>query len=195
MIFTPCRLQGAFLIDPQRHEDPRGSFARVWCRREYQAHGLDDNLVQANVSVNRAAGTLRGMHYQLPPTAETKVVQCVRGRMVDVIVDIRPQSPTFLQWLSVELSPANGRMLYVPKGFAHGFQTLQADTDVLYFMSDYHAPEQARGFRWNDARVSIDWAGIAPGAPGPTMSDRDRDYPDLRLEELEPFRTEGRAGR
>jgi dTDP-4-dehydrorhamnose 3,5-epimerase len=183
VIFTPCRLAGAFQIDPEPHVDNRGSFARIWCRDEFHAQGLDENLAQCSVSTNRRKGTLRGMHYQLPPNSEAKMVRCIRGRVFDVIVDLRPDSSTVLQWTGMELSPHNQRMLYIPKGFAHGFQTLEDDTELLYFISEPHAPDSAAGFRWNDARIGIEWPLAEP-----TMSNRDRDYADLDPNQLQAFR-------
>lgn len=188
MKFTPCALSGAYLIDPQPHEDDRGSFARIWCRNEFREHGLDDRLVQCNTSWNRKAHTLRGMHYQLPPAAETKMVKCIRGAIFDVIVDLRPDSPTFLRWYGAELRAQTGRMLYIPMGFAHGFMTLTDDTEILYFMSDFFAPELARGLRWNDSRLDIRW----PQAPA-VISDRDAHYADLDMASLSPFVAQHRA--
>lgn len=182
MIFTPCDLRGAYLIDPEPHEDDRGSFARIWCRNEFREHGLDDRLVQCNTSWNRKAGTLRGMHYQLPPAAETKMVKCIRGAIFDVIADLRPHSPTFLRWYGAELRAESGRMLYIPMGFAHGFRTLTDDTEILYFMSDFFAPELSRGLRWSDPQLAIDW----PGPPA-VISARDNAYPDLVKADLNAF--------
>lgn len=186
MKFTACPLAGAYIVEPEPHEDHRGSFARVWCRQEFAAHGLDDRLVQCNTSWNRHNGTLRGMHYQTLPGAETKLVRCLRGALLDVIVDLRPKSPTFMRWHGVELSQSDPRMLYIPMGFAHGFMTLADDTEILYFMSDYHAPTLARGFRWNDPRIGIQW----PLTPH-MLSDRDAAYPDLQVAELAAFESLG----
>jgi dTDP-4-dehydrorhamnose 3,5-epimerase len=175
MRFTPTPLAGAWILDVEPIEDGRGFFARSWCRREMEEHGLSGALVQCSVSFNRAAGTLRGMHYQAPPHEETKVVRCTRGAVHDVIVDLRPASPTFRRWFASELSDENHRALYVPAGFAHGFQTLRADTEVLYQMSEFHREESARGVRWDDPAFAIEW----PSAPSRTMSERDRSYPDF----------------
>jgi dTDP-4-dehydrorhamnose 3,5-epimerase len=157
MQFQATELSNAYIIDLDKIEDERGFFARAWCRREFAAHGLETKLVQCNISSNNKRGTLRGMHYQLPPFAETKLVRCIRGAIYDVIIDLRPDSASFLQWYGVELSAENRRMLYVPTGFAHGFQTLADDTELFYQMSEYYAPDQARGLRWNDPLFNIGW--------------------------------------
>jgi len=174
MKFHRTELAGAFVVEPERLEDERGVFARTWCEREFAAQGLASAFVQCSISYNRARGTVRGMHYQAAPDQEAKLVRCTRGAIHDVAVDIRRDSPTFARHVAVELSAANRLMLYVPEGFAHGFQTLQDDTEVLYQMSRHHAPPSARGFRWNDPvfaiRFPLEVAVIAP---------RDRDYPDF----------------
>ena len=174
MIFTETTLRGAFLIDIERHEDERGFFARSWCRREFEAHGLNPEIAQCNVSFNVRKGTLRGMHYQIEPSEEAKLVRCTRGALCDVIVDLRPDSPTFKQYVSEVLTAENRRMLFVPEGFAHGFLTLEDATEVLYQMSEYHVPERGRGFRWNDPAFGIAWP-----AEVVVISERDRDYPDF----------------
>jgi len=174
MIFTETKLRGAFLVDIERHEDERGFFARSWCRREFEAHGLNPEIAQCNVSFNVRRGTLRGMHYQIAPFEEAKLVRCTRGALCDVIVDLRPDSATFKQHVSEVLTAENRRMLFVPEGFAHGFLTLEDATELLYQMSAYHAPERARGFRWNDPAFGIHWP-----AEVEVISDRDRDYPDF----------------
>jgi dTDP-4-dehydrorhamnose 3,5-epimerase len=185
MKFSPGQLSGSYLIEAERRHDERGYFARVWCEREYLAHGLDPRIVQCSVSYNEKKGTLRGMHYQLPPSAETKVVRCVRGALYDVIVDLRPRSKTFLQWMGVELTAENGRMLYIPKGFAHGFQTLAAGTEVSYQMSEFYTPEAAGGFRWDDPLVGIQWPPDER-----IISERDRGYPDVAPEQFNLFRAD-----
>jgi dTDP-4-dehydrorhamnose 3,5-epimerase len=179
MIFTETRLEGAYLIDLERLEDERGYFARSWCEREFLAHGLDPKLVQCNVSFNKKKGTLRGMHYQLPPFAETKLVRCTRGALYDVIIDLRSNSSTFLQWIAVELTPENNRMLHIPKGFAHGFQTMEDNTEVFYQMSEFYSAEHARGLRWNDPLLKIIWPDDRR-----TISVKDREYPDLNPAQL-----------
>jgi dTDP-4-dehydrorhamnose 3,5-epimerase len=157
MIFTETNLRGAFVIDLERLEDERGFFARTWCEREFAARGLSTRLAQCNISYNFRRGTLRGMHYQTAPHEEEKLVSCPRGAAYDVIVDLRPDSPTRLRWFAVELTAENRRMVYVPEGFAHGFQTLQDDTEVFYLISEFHAPESARGIRWDDPALKIEW--------------------------------------
>jgi dTDP-4-dehydrorhamnose 3,5-epimerase len=177
MRFRETRLKGAYEIDLELHSDDRGSFARTYCWREFEAHGLNPRVVQCNVSCNKQRGTLRGMHYQEAPYQEDKLIRCLRGALYDVIVDLRRDSPTFRQWTAVELRAQPGQpsgMLYVPAGFAHGFQTLEDDTEVSYQMSEFFAPEAAQGFRWNDPAIAIDWP-----EPVRMMSDRDRQYPDL----------------
>lgn len=157
MIFEETQLKGAFIIEPERLEDERGFFARMWCAREFAAHGLNPNLVQSSISFNKKKGTLRGMHYQAPPNAETKLVRCTQGRVYDVIVDIRADSPTFGQWVAVELSAENRRMLYISEGFAHGFQTLEDNTELFYQMTEFYASESARGARWDDPAFGVEW--------------------------------------
>ena len=175
MIFTETRLAGAYTIDVEPHEDERGFFARIWDGDEFAAHGLDARVAQASIAYNRAAGTLRGLHFQAAPHAETKLVRCTQGAIWDVIVDIRPGSATFLEWIGVELSAGNRRTLYVPAGFAHGYQTVTEASEVAYQMSTPHVPEAARGLRWDDQRLAIAW----PPADGRVISDRDRAWPDV----------------
>lgn len=172
MIFRETELAGAFIIELEKSEDDRGFFARTFCQREFEAYGLNPSIVQCNVSFSRKKGTLRGMHYQVVPHEEAKLVTCVRGAIYDVMIDLRPDSPTFKGWLAAELTAENHRMLYVAEGLAHGFQTLQDDTEVLYQMSEFHHPECARGVRWNDPAFSIEW----PAAER-VISERDRNYP------------------
>ena len=179
MIFKETRLNDVFEIELTPHGDERGFFARTYCWREFEARGLNPRIVQCNVSYNRMRGTLRGMHYQEAPHREAKLIRCVRGALYDVVIDLRPDSPTFRQWAAVELrgEPIQAsRMLYVPEGFAHGFQTLEDDTEVFYQMSEFYAPEAARGFRWNDPAFSVDWP-----EPVRVISDRDRSYPDFAV--------------
>lgn len=174
MIFAETGLAGAFVVDVERREDERGFFARSWCRREFAARGLNPELVQCDISFNIRKGTLRGMHYQIAPCEEAKLVRCTRGALCDVIVDLRPGSATFKQHAREVLTAENRRMLYVPEGFAHGFLTLEDATEVFYQMSEYHAPERARGFRWNDPAFGIPWP-----AEVEVVSERDRSYPDF----------------
>jgi dTDP-4-dehydrorhamnose 3,5-epimerase len=174
MIFTETKLQGAFIIDVDRIEDERGFFARTWCQREFEAHGLCTQLVQCNISFNKHKGTLRGMHYQAAPHAEAKLVRCTSGTIYDVIIDLRPDSPTFKRWVAVELRADNRRMLFIPEGFAHGFQTLAHDTEVFYQMSQFYVPEYARGVRWDDPAFGVSWP-----AEKRIISERDRGFPDF----------------
>lgn len=174
MIFTETPLRGAFIITPELLADERGFFARTWCEREFCAHGLNPRLTQCNISFNRKRGTLRGMHYQAKPYEEAKLVRCTMGAIYDVIIDLRPQSPTFRQHIAVVLTAHNRTMLYVPEGFAHGFQTLEDDTEVFYQMSQSYAPAYARGVRWNDPMFGIPW----PMAEC-IISERDRHFPDF----------------
>jgi dTDP-4-dehydrorhamnose 3,5-epimerase len=179
MIFKETRLPGVFEIDFTPQEDERGFFARSYCWREFEEHGLDPRVVQCNVSYNRARGTLRGMHYQEAPNAEAKLIRCVRGALYDVAVDVRPRSATFRQWVGVELRAEVGKaatMLYVPQGMAHGFLTLDDDTEVFYQMSEFYAPSAACGFRWDDPAFSIEWP-----EPVRVISERDRTYPDFAI--------------
>ena len=172
MRFEPTDLADAFIIDLERREDDRGFFARSFCKEEFSTHGLATEFVQCNVSYNRHRGTIRGMHYQAAPHAEAKLVRCTAGAIWDVIVDLRPRSPTHLQWTAVELSAANRRMLYVPKGFGHGFQSLCDDTEVFYQMSSFYVPRAGRGFHYDDPQFSLPWPLEAT-----VMSDKDRDLP------------------
>jgi dTDP-4-dehydrorhamnose 3,5-epimerase len=174
MIFHETKLQGAFVIEPERFDDERGFFSRTWSQREVEAHGLDTHLVESNSSLSLKKGTLRGMHYQAPPNAQAKLVRCTRGSIYDVIIDLRADSQGFKQWEAVELSVENGLLLYIPQGFAHGFQTLVDDTEVFYQVSAYYAPESARGVRWNDPAFGIQWP-----AADRTIIARDNEYPDF----------------
>lgn len=174
MKFSPTALAGACIIDIEQVPDERGFFARSWCREEFSRHDLNPDLAQCSISFNKKRGTLRGMHYQVAPHEETKVVRCTRGAIHDVILDLRPQSPTFRKWFAVELSADNRRMLYVPAGLAHGFQSLTDDTEVFYQISTPYHPESARGVRWDDPAFGIEW----PVAER-IISDRDRRYPDF----------------
>ena len=159
MKFTPIELEGAWIVDVVRMEDERGFFARSWCRREFEDHGLNPDVVQCNVSRNRKKGTLRGLHYQAAPHEEAKLVRCTAGAIYDVIVDLRPGSATHLRHFGTILSAENHRALYVPEGFAHGFLTLADDTEVFYQMSHVYEPAAARGFRWDDPEFGIEWQG------------------------------------
>ena len=151
MIFTETKLKGAFIIDLEPIQDERGLFARTWCKKEFEDHGLNPNLVQCNTSFNKKKGTLRGMHYQAAPYEEAKLVRCTMGAIYDVIIDIRQGSKTYMQLFACELTAENRKMLYVPEGFAHGFQTLEDNTEVFYQMSEFYHPDYAKGIRWNDS--------------------------------------------
>ena len=223
MIFTETKLKGAYIIDIEKLEDERGFFARSFCQKEFESHGLNPRLVQCNISFNLKKGTLRGIHYQVAPHEEAKLVRCVRGSIYDVIIDIRPDSETYCQWIGVELgifslqltahssqsvssschlpspifSPSSNRseltahclpglanssqltaqyrMLYIPEGFAHGYLTLEDDTEIFYQMSQFYAPESARGVRWNDPAFNIQWPIEVQ-----VISERDKTYPDFR---------------
>ncbi|WP_135552821.1 dTDP-4-dehydrorhamnose 3,5-epimerase family protein [Paenibacillus cymbidii] len=180
MKFTKTPLAGAFVIEPAANVDERGSFVRTWCAETLAAHGLDTSIAMCAVSRNTRRGTLRGMHWQTPPFAEAKTIRCPRGCVHDVIVDLRPESPTYKIWFAVRLSEENGRMLYVPQGMAHGFLTLEDDTEVAYTMSSRYDPASARGFRWDDPAFGIGW----PREPAPAIvSERDRQFPPWRKEE------------
>jgi len=174
MIFLKTTLNSAYLIELEKHEDERGYFARSWCETEFRDHGLNTRIAQCSVSLNLRKGTLRGMHYQAKPFEEAKLVRCTRGSLFDVIIDIRQGSPTYLEHLGVKLTQDNGRMLYVPEGFAHGFLTLTDQTEVFYQISEFYAPDHAGGFRWNDPAFKIAWPGEIA-----VISDRDRRYPDF----------------
>ena len=173
MTFTELPLGGAFLIEPDRLEDERGFFARTFCVEEFAARGLNTTVAQCNVSYNRRRGTLRGLHYQAPPHEEAKLVRCTAGAAFHVVVDIRPGSPTFRRWHAVELSARNRNMLYIPEGFAHGFQTLDDHTELAYLMSKAYVPQAARGIRWDDPDLAIQW----PSAAGLVISPRDLALP------------------
>jgi dTDP-4-dehydrorhamnose 3,5-epimerase len=181
--FVPTTLGGAYVIEQERRADERGFFARTWCAQEFAAHGLEPGLAQCSVSFNHRRGTLRGMHYQAPPFAEVKLLRCTRGAVFDVAVDLRPDSPTFRKWVGVELTADDGRALYVPRGFAHGFYSLVDSTEVAYQISTEYRPDAARGVRWNDPLLGVAWPG-----PVEVIAPRDRDYPDVLLDRLEELR-------
>lgn len=174
MIFTACKLKNAYLIDLDRKVDERGFFARSYCRNEFAARGLHPDFVQCNLSFNSRRSTLRGMHYQVPPNEEVKLVRCLRGAIYDVIIDLRSDSPTYKQWFGVELDAESRRMLYTPAGFAHGYLTMADDTEVLYQVSAFYSPESERGVRWNDPAFNIQW----PMLPE-VISSKDRQHPNF----------------
>jgi len=174
MRFQPTKLGGAFIIEPQRLEDERGFFARTFCQREFEQYGLNPRIVQCSISFNRKRGTLRGMHYQVAPHEEAKLVQCMRGAIYDVIIDLRPASPTFTQWFAVELNAENRRALYIPEGVAHGFQTLTDDSEIFYQISEFHDAACMRGVRWDDPMFGVVW----PLSPS-IISHSDQSWPGL----------------
>jgi len=175
VIFSELPLPGAYVIEPERLSDERGFFARLWCQHEFASRGLETRIVQSSISYNKAAGTLRGMHYQAPPHEEVKIVRCTRGSIFDVIIDLRPDSPTFVKHCAVELTATNRKMLYIPGGFAHGFQALDDDTEVMYFMSEFFVPANARGVRWDDPTFNIAW----PHTDRRIITTRDATYPNF----------------
>jgi dTDP-4-dehydrorhamnose 3,5-epimerase len=179
MHFVETKLKGAFIIEIERREDDRGFFARVFCQREYQEHGLKPVIAQANIAFNKRRGTLRGMHFQFPPAAETKVVRCTRGAILDIIVDLRPESPTYLEHIAVELTDANHRALYVPERFAHGYQVLADDTETSYQVGEFYAPALESGLLYNDPRLGLAW-------PLPVAEISPKDAAWKPLAEIEP---------
>ncbi len=176
MIFTETALKGAFVIDLERRGDERGFFARSFCAQEFEEHGLATVFVQANTSLSADAGTMRGLHFQRAPAEEAKLMRCVAGAMWDVIVDIREGSPTYLQSFGTELSAENGRQLYVPKGFAHGFMTLTDNTMAAYMVDEYYTPGVEEGFRYDDPALNIEWPRAAT-----VVSDKDRAWPLIKV--------------
>jgi dTDP-4-dehydrorhamnose 3,5-epimerase len=174
MRFRPARLEGAFVVEPEPHEDERGFFARIWDATEFAAQGLDPGVAQISISCNRRAGTLRGLHFQYPPHQETKLVRATKGALFDVIVDLRKNSPTYLQWEGFELTDRNRLQLYIPKGFAHGFETLVDETEVLYLISAPFAPAAYGGLRYDDPALNIAWP-----LPVSVIAERDRNFPDF----------------
>ena len=175
MIFSPTPLGGAFVIESEPDADERGLFARTWCRRELEARGLETRVAQCSTSFNKRKGTVRGMHYQSSPCAETKIVRCTRGSVYDVIIDLRPDSSTFTRHFGIVLTPDDRKAVYVPPGFAHGFQTLEDNTEVFYQMSEFYSPEHSQGVRWNDPAFQVPWP-----SGDRIVSERDRSYPDFR---------------
>jgi dTDP-4-dehydrorhamnose 3,5-epimerase len=178
MIFEELELQGAYVISLERLEDNRGFFARTFCTREFSKHKLNTQIVQSNLSYSRRKGTLRGMHWQIRPCQETKLISCYRGKIYDVIVDLRPTSPTYTRWIAVELTDDDYKMIYVPKGFAHGFQTLKDDSLLCYQVSEFYSPDYERGARWNDPAFGIRW----PMTPPTVLSNKDGAYSNFTNE-------------
>src|SRR5262245_32030802 len=179
MLFTETALEGAFVIDLAPHADERGFFARTFCQAEFAAHGLKPTIAQANLASNRLKGTLRGMHFQCPPAAESKLVRCTRGAILDVIVDLRPESPTYLQHVAVELTEENHRALYVPERFAHGYQALLDNTETSYQMGEFYTPAAEGGLRYDDPRLGLRWP-----LPVTAITDKDRSW--KLLDEIGP---------
>jgi dTDP-4-dehydrorhamnose 3,5-epimerase len=180
MLFIETKLAGAFIIDLERREDSRGYFARAFCQKEFEAHGLQSVIVQANVAHNIKKGTMRGMHFQFPAAAETKLVRCTRGAILDIIVDLRPESGTYLQHISVELNEENQRALYVPQRFAHGYQVLRDDTDTSYQVGEFYTPSAESGLLHNDPRLKLSWP-----LPVTAISEKDRKFAPLEQIEAE----------
>jgi dTDP-4-dehydrorhamnose 3,5-epimerase len=176
MLFKKTDLKDSYIVELELLEDERGFFARSFCQREFEKHGLSPHIVQCNISGNKKKGTLRGMHYQTAPHQEAKLVSCIQGSLYDVIIDLRPDSPTYCKWMEVELSAKNYRLLYIPEGFAHGFQTLEDDTLIFYQMSEFYHPECSMGIRWNDPFFGISWP-----IHDPILSERDCLYPAFTL--------------
>lgn len=174
MIFSETPLKGAYIIDIEPSTDKRGFFARTWCRHEFEKHGLNSELAQCSISFNRQKGTLRGMHYQAKPYEEVKLVRCTLGSIYDVIIDLRPTSDSRLRWFAVELSEETHRMLYIPEGFAHGFQALKDNSEVFYQISEFYDARYVRGIRWNDPTFRIQWP-----LGNPILSDRDKSFSDF----------------
>ena len=176
MIFKKTQLKDAFIIQAEKLEDERGFFARTWCKSEFETQGLNTRLVQVNVAFNKKKGVLRGMHYQVTPYEETKLIRCTKGAIYDVIIDLRESSPTYKQWMGVELTQDNYRMLYVPEGFAHGYQTLEDNTEVSYQVSQFYAPDSEKGVRWDDPTFNIKW----PEVEERIVSEKDQMWSDYR---------------
>jgi len=174
MIFLETKLKGALIIEPERLEDQRGFFARVWCQKEFEAYGLNPTVAQINISFNKNRGTIRGLHYQTAPNEEEKLIRCTKGAIYDVIIDLRPDSTTYMDWIGVELTADNRKMLYVPEAFAHGYQSLTDDTEIFYPVSQFYSPEYAQGVRWNDPIFGIMW----PEAGNLVISEQDKNWPD-----------------
>jgi dTDP-4-dehydrorhamnose 3,5-epimerase len=175
VIFTETKLKGAYIIELERREDSRGFFARGFCQNEFRAHGLKPTIAQGNIASNIKAGTLRGMHFQYPPAAESKLVRCTRGAIYDIIVDLRPESPTYLQHIGVELNEDNQRALYVPERFAHGYQTLTDKTDTSYLVGEFYTPDAEGGLLYDDPSLKLNWP-----LPVSVISEKDQKFPLYR---------------
>jgi dTDP-4-dehydrorhamnose 3,5-epimerase len=180
MIFTETKLKGAFVLDIEKREDSRGFFGRVFCQNEMKAHGLNPTIAQANAAFNIKKGTVRGMHFQFPPAAETKLVRCTRGAILDIIVDLRPESPTYLQHIAVELNEDNYRALYVPERFGHGYQALRDNTETSYQVGEFYTPGTEGGLLYNDPKLGLEWP-----LPVSVISDKDKAWKPLSEQEAE----------
>lgn len=177
MIFKETKLKGAFIIEVEKIADKRGFFARAFCKKEFEKYSLVSSFVQCNISYNKKKNTLRGMHFQIAPYEEVKLISCIRGAIFDVIIDLRINSPTFKEWVNVELTQENHKMLYVPKGFAHGYLTLDDDTEIFYLVSEFYSPKYERGVRWNDPTFQIKW----PQVENIIISEKDKSWQDYTL--------------
>jgi dTDP-4-dehydrorhamnose 3,5-epimerase len=176
MVYKETRLKGAFIIELEKIDDIRGFFSRVWCQKEYETNGLNPNIAQCNLTFSATKGTLRGLHYQIAPYQEAKSVRCIRGKIYDVIVDLRPDSPTYSQWLGFELSAENRKMLYIPENFANGYLTLADNTEVFYQVSQFYSPGSQGGIRWNDPSINIKW----PKSANLIITEKDKNWPDFK---------------
>lgn len=174
MKFSETKLKGAFIIEPEKIEDRRGFFARMWCQNEFEAHGLKPNFVQINLSFNKSRGIIRGLHYQTTPYEEAKLFRCTSGAIYDVIIDLRPESPTYLEWAGFELTGDNRKMLYVPENFANGYQALSDNAEVIYLVSQFYSPDSEKGIRYNDPAFNIEW----PQIDDLVVSEKDKRCPD-----------------
>lgn len=175
MLFIETKLKGAFVVELEKYSDDRGFFSRAWCQKEFKEQGINSQFVQANIGFSKNSGTIRGIHYQIAPFEEAKLVRCIRGAIFDVVLDLRPELPSFKQWFGVELSDENRKMLYVPEGCAHGYQTLVDNTEVFYQVSQVYSPESERGIRWNDPEFDIEW----PIDEDLVISEKDQNWPDF----------------
>ncbi len=176
MVFKETLLKGAFIIELEKIDDIRGFFSRAWCQEEFQTHGLNPNIAQCNLTFSATIGTLRGLHYQIAPYHESKCVRCIRGKIYDVIVDLRPNSPTYSQWMGFELSSENRKMLYIPENFAHGYLTLADNAEVFYQVSQFYSPGSEGGVRWNDPSINIKW----PNSANLIITEKDKNWPDFK---------------
>ena len=175
MLFIETKIKGAFVVELEKYSDDRGFFSRAWCQKEFKEQGINSRFVQANIGFSKNSGTIRGIHYQIAPFEEAKLVRCIRGAIFDVVLDLRPELPSFKQWFGIELSDENRKMLYVPEGCAHGYQTLVDNTEVFYQVSQVYSPESERGIRWNDPEFDIEW----PIDEDLVISEKDQNWLDF----------------